>query len=82
MGLPRPTIYRKFPSSCWQSQLFLTSRKSFLIFVNSRENHMWDLALGASKAGLTRSVLGKERPLDVKRGPWSSWLVTGLKLPK
>lgn len=69
------------PSSCWQSQLFLTSRKSFLIFVNSHDNHVWDLALGASKTGLTRECGGEERPWDVKRGPWGSWLVTGLELP-
>lgn len=69
MGLPRPTHYRKFPSCCWQIQLFLTSRKSFLIFVNSHENHVFNLALGASKTGLIRSVWEKRGPGMLKGDP-------------
>lgn len=63
VGLPRPNHYRKFPSSCWQSQLFLTSRKSFLIFVNSHENHRWDLALGSKQDRVDQECVGEREAL-------------------
>lgn len=37
--------------------------------------------LGSKQDRVDQECVGEERPWDVKRVPWGSWLVTGLELP-